>query len=204
MQQRSKSRVNVFMDEEFAFGLSLNLALGLKVGQALSAIEIESLQREDDYEAAKDRAVRQLARRPYSSAEIERLLRRHKHDDEVIARVLGYLGEMSYVDDTAFAEYWVEQRETFRPRSRIALRQELAQKGLPSDLITQTVESVDETEAARRLAMKQARRWQHLGETEFTGKIAGYLQRQGFPYSIVEPVVAEFWQSLNNNTDIIE
>lgn len=204
MQKRNKSRANVFLDEEFAFGVSLNIALGLKVGQELSESDIAALQQEDDYESAKDRAVRQLARRPYSTAEIERLLRRHKHRDEAIAHVIAYLVDMNYVDDSAFADYWVEQRETFRPRSRLALRQELAQKGLPSEVIAEAVESVDETEAARRLAEKQTRRRQHLPESEFKQKIAAYLQRHGFPYSIVEPVVAEMWQSVDNQEDIIE
>lgn len=204
MQKRNQSRANVFLDGEFAFGLALNLALALKVGQELSAADINSLQNEDEYEMAKDRAVRQLARRPYSTAEIQRFLRRHKHNDEAISRVIDYLSEMRYVDDSAFAEFWVEQRESFRPRSRLALRQELSQKGLSPELINQAIESVDETEAARRLANKQARRWQHLPEAEFTQKVAGYLQRHGFPYSIVEPIVAEAWQSLDFNTDIIE
>lgn len=204
MQQRNTSRANVFLDGEFAFGLALNLALELKVGQELSDADVEALQQEDDFETAKDRALRQLTRRPYSSAEIARLLKRHKHSDESVARVLDYMGERNYVDDASFAEYWVEQRDSFRPRSRLALRQELSQKGLSSELISQAVESVDETAAARRLAEKQARRWQHLSETEFTQKVAGYLQRQGFPYSIVGPVVAETWQSLHINTDITE
>lgn len=204
MQQKNTSRANVFLDGEFAFGLALNLALELKVGQELSDASVEALRLEDDFETAKDRALRQLARRPYSSAEIARFLKRHKHSDESITRVLEYLGERNYVDDATFAEFWVEQRESFRPRSRLALRQELSQKGLSQELINQAVESVDETAAARRLADKQARRWQHLSETEFTRKVAGYLQRQGFPYSIVEPVVAESWKSLPINTDITE
>lgn len=204
MQKRNKSRANVFLDGEFAFGVSLNIALGLKVGQELSDADITALEQEDDYEAAKDRAVRQLARRPYSTVEIERLLRRHKHSDDAIARVIAYLGEMNYVDDTAFAEFWVEQRETFRPRSRIALRQELAQKGLSAEVIAEAVESVDETEAARRLAEKQARRWEHLSEAEFKQKVAAYLQRHGFPYSIVEPIVLEAWQSVSHHQDINE
>ncbi|MEZ4516496.1 MAG: RecX family transcriptional regulator [Chloroflexota bacterium] len=204
MQKRNQSRVNVFLDGEFAFGLALNPALTLKVGQELSDADIASLQREDDFETAKDRAVRQLARRPYSAAEIDRYLRRHSHDTDSIARVLEYLSEMNYVNDEAFAEFWVEQRDTFRPRSRLALRQELAQKGLSSELITQAVESVDEAAAAQRLAEKQSRRWQHLSEAEFYRKVGGYLQRHGFPYSIVEPVVTEAWQSINDNTDINE
>lgn len=201
MQQKDKMRTNVFLDGEFAFGLALNLALDLKVGQELSDADIDLLRQEDDFEAARERAMRQLARRPYSSAEVARFLRRHKHSDESIARVLEYLDQRKYVDDEAFAGYWVEQRESFRPRSRLALRQELSQKGLSSDLISQALETVDETTAARRLAEKQARRWQHLPEEEFTQKVAGYLQRQGFPYSVVQIVVAEAWQSIQINTD---
>lgn len=203
-QQRNKTRLNVFLDGEFAFGLALNAALGLKIGQELSASEIDALQREDAFEAAKERAVTQLARRPRSTAEIQRMLRRHHVDEETIARVIAYLGDMNYVDDTAFAEYWVDQRESFRPRSRLALRQELAQKGLPSEVIAEAVASVDETDAARRLAEKQARRWRHVTESEFKQKVAGYLQRHGFPFGVIEPLVAELWQSVDTNTDIID
>lgn len=193
VQKSNSSRVNVFIDEEFAFGLALDIAAWLKTGQVLSDEEIEGLKQRDSVAQAKERAIRLLARRPYSSAEIERNLRKKGFSDEVIAAVKEYLAEAELLDDTAFAAYWIEQRESFRPRSRMALRQELQQKGIDRDTISEALSEVDELESARRLATKQARRWNQLEETDFRAKLSGYLQRQGFGYDVVRAIVNETW-----------
>lgn len=193
VQKSNSSRVNVFIDGEFAFGLALDIAAWLKTGQVLSDEEIEGLKQRDSVAQAKERAIRLLARRPYSSAEIERNLRKKGFSDEVIAAVKEYLAEAELLDDTAFAAYWIEQRESFRPRSRMALRQELQQKGIDRETISEAVSEVDELGSARRLAAKQARRWSQLDENDFRVKLSGYLQRQGFSYDIVREVVNETW-----------
>jgi regulatory protein len=52
-QERSKDRVSVYLDGEFAFGLALIHALWLKIGQQLSDDEIVELQEADTVEKAK-------------------------------------------------------------------------------------------------------------------------------------------------------
>ncbi len=134
-----------------------------------------------------------LARRPYSSTEITRYLRRHQIDGEIIQNVIDDLTEAKLIDDDAFAAYWVEQRETFRPRSRLALRQELNQKGVKREIVAEALSEVDEIDAARRVAQKQAGRWRGLPEAEWRAKLTRYLMRQGYPYDIVSEVVTEAW-----------
>ena len=87
-------------------------------------------------------------------------LQRKAFDEETIEQVLAYLNGLELLDDVAFAQYWVEQRETFRPRSRYALGQELRQKGISREIVAAALEEVDETAAARRAAEKQANRRQ--------------------------------------------
>ena len=57
-QKRNKERVNVFLDGEFAFGLSFVTAAGLSTGQMLAEDEIETLLAGDAVEKAKQSAYR--------------------------------------------------------------------------------------------------------------------------------------------------
>ncbi len=190
-QVKNPDRVSVFIDGEFACGLALAVAAGLRLGQELSPADLEQLARREEIHRARERAVGLIARRPRSSAELARHLRRHQHDDEVIRLVLDDLTASGLIDDSAFAAFWVEQRETFRPRSRLALRQELGQKGVERDVVAQALESLDEGDAARRVARKQVGRWNHLPEEEQRVKLSRYLLRQGYPYDLVNEVVGE-------------
>lgn len=192
-QVKNPDRVNVFIDGAFALGLAMTVAAGLRVGQEISQAELEKLDQRDEVHRARERVLGLLARRPYSSTEITRYLRRHQIDGEIIQNVIDDLTEAKLIDDDAFAAYWVEQRETFRPRSRLALRQELSQKGIDREIVAEALSDVDEIDAARRVAQKQAGRWRGLPEAEWRTKLTRYLMRQGYPYDIVSEVVSETW-----------
>lgn len=192
-QMKNPDRVNVFIDGTFALGLAQTVAAGLRVGQEISQAELEKLDQHDEVHRARERVLGLLARRPYSSSEISRYLRRHQMGDETIQNVIDDLTEAKLIDDDAFAAYWVEQRETFRPRSRLALRQELSQKGVDREVVNEALSEIDEIDAARRVALKQAGRWRGLAEAEWRTKLTRYLMRQGYPYDIVSEIVSETW-----------
>jgi regulatory protein len=200
-QMKNPDRVNVYVDGAFVCGLALSVAVGLRVGQSIEPAELEQLDHRDEIHRARERALRLLARRPYSSSEIAKYLRRHRYDDEIIQNVIDDLTEAKLIDDDAFAAYWVEQRETFRPRSRLALRHELGQKGVERAIVDEVVSGMDETEAARRVIQKQAGRWRGLPETEWRTKMTHYLMRHGYPYDLVKEVVTEAWLALQLNDE---
>lgn len=195
-QKHNKERLNVYLDGEFAFGLAMEAAVGLAVGQTLSADRIAALQDEDAFSRAKERAMRYLSYRPRSVDEVRRNLLRKDVDEELVERVIAYLCEYSYLNDRDFASYWVEQRETFKPRGRLALQQELRQKGVARAIADEAVQEVDEADAARRAAGKRVRRWSHLPYDEFRKKLGRYLQRRGFRYGVIRTTVDEIWQEL--------
>ncbi|MFO7664070.1 MAG: regulatory protein RecX [Chloroflexota bacterium] len=190
-QVKNPDRVSVFVDDEFVVGLAAAVAAGLRVGQTITAADLTRLEQNEQAHRARERVVGLLARRPYSANEVIRYLRRHQYDEATINAVVDDLTEAGLIDDNAFAAYWVEQRETFRPRSRLALRQELSLKGVEREIVADALAEVDEVDAARRLARKKAGRYSHLSETEFQTKLSHYLQRQGFSYDIVREVVGE-------------
>jgi regulatory protein len=202
VQKRNSDRLNVYLDGVFAFGLETAVAATLKIGQNLSTEQIASLQKQDEVSKAKNRAVQLISRRPRSVAEIEWYLRNKEFEDIVIERAVTRLQEVGLLDDEAFTRYWIDQRNTFKPRSHLALRQELQQKGVARSIIEAALSDVDQTAVAFRAATKQASRYTHLSEEEFRQKLGGFLQRRGFYYETIQQVTNELWATISNEQEI--
>ncbi len=188
IQKNNKERVNVFLDDEYAFALNLMAASKLRKGQQLSSAEIEKLQAEDNDHKAFEASLRYLGTRPRSEDEIHKYLRRKKVSDETIQSVILRLRQLGYLDDAAFSQFWTENRQQFRPRSARALRYELRQKGVDDDVIDTSLEAIDEDEAAWAAIEKKLARWQFLEPIEFEKKLKGFLARRGFGYETVNRV----------------
>jgi regulatory protein len=196
-QKRNKERVNVYLDGVYAFGLDAMEAARLHKGQVLSDEEIAALQAQDDRQRAFNLAVRFLSYRPRSRAEVQRYLRDKALADKVIQDVLLRLERAEYVDDEAFARFWVENREQFRPRSQRALRYELRQKGVGEVIIDKVLRDLDDEAAAWRAVEGRLHRWANLPADELRQKLMGYLNRRGFDYATVTVTLEKALQFLS-------
>lgn len=194
LQARNKNRVVVYLDGRAALGLAKAVASGLAVGQVLTDEEMEQLQEADREEDAYQRALRLISLRPRSEREIRLYYERHRVLGEAQAAALARLREVGLIDDKSFAEQWVENRQAFRPRSRLALKSELRQKGVPAKEIEGALATVDDEAAAYHVAVAAARRLQGLSRVEFRRRLAGSLARRGFDYEIIRPVVERLWR----------
>lgn len=200
-QKRNQERVNVYLDGSYAFALPALIAASLRIGQSLGEEEIASLRGQDAAQRAYEWALRFLASRPRSSAEVRRRLGQQELPAGTIDIVVERLQNAGYLDDEAFARFWVSNREQFRPRAPLALRQELRQKGVADSIINQVLQAVDSSESAYRAGQAQARRYETLDQHAFRQKLGGYLLRRGFPHDVVWPVVAQLWTELRADAD---
>ncbi|MCX6046045.1 MAG: RecX family transcriptional regulator [Chloroflexi bacterium] len=196
IQEKDKTRVNVFLDEEFAFAITLNAAMNLRKGQQLSEAEIEQLKAADERQRAYTKALYFLGFRSRSQAEIEQYLREKEYTAPVIQEVVQRLLAEKYLDDEAFARSWVDSREQLRPRSSRALRYELRQKGVDATVIDELVETVDDEAAAWAAVESKLARWQTLEQQEFFKKLSGFLGRRGFTYEVTRRVYKRAWAEL--------
>ncbi len=196
-QKRDPKRVNIHLDGEYAFSLARIVAAWLQVGQELDPERIASLQAEDTKERAYQQALLFLSYRARSTAEIRQNLRRHKMPPEIIEQTIERLKAEKLADDSQFAKAWVENRSTFRPRSRRALAVELRQKGIPDEAVRSALTEVDEEALAYEAGLKRARRLESLEWNEFRTKLGDFLARRGFSYSVVAPVVSRAWDEIH-------
>ena len=194
IQARGKSRVNVYVDGKFSFGLAKIVAARLALGQELDDAAIAQLKATDDTEHSYERALKFLGPRPRSESEVRRRLKEHGIEPATIDEVLARLSRAGLVNDEAFASFWVENRGAFRPRSTRMLRQELKQKGVSDDVLRAALAGANDDAAAYAVAAKRARRLVGLEKQDFRRKLGEFLARRGFNYDTIEPVVERVWQ----------
>ena len=119
-QKRNTQRINVYLDGEFAFGLTRFVAAWLYLGQELSDEKITELQTEDAREVAYQKALNLLDYRPRTAQEIRQKLQKHEISADNIDYVLERLARSGLLNDQQFAQSWVDNRSEMRPRGRRA------------------------------------------------------------------------------------
>ncbi|MGH2448609.1 MAG: RecX family transcriptional regulator [Chloroflexota bacterium] len=184
-QQHDPERVNVELDGRFGFGASKLVVIthGLCVGDDLTDEEMEALQKDDEGDRVYSGALNFLSYRPRSRREVEMHFRRKGVSPQLLEAVLNRLEGSGLIDDPAFASFWVENRETFKPRSRRALRTEMRQKGISGHVAEEALANLpDEEEIAYRAGLAKMRSYQNLDRAEFNRKLIAFLQRRGFAY----------------------
>lgn len=195
-QKKNPGRVNVYLNGEFAFGISRAVAPGLEEGKEISQQHINDLQTRDSIESGYQRALNFLSYRGRSEKEIRLNLQKHQVSEEHIELVLEKLRQNTFVNDLEFAREWVENRSRFKPRGKRALSSELFQKGIDQEIIDFVLEDLDEEELALKLARKKLSKLSTLDQTAFQKKMYGYLSRRGFSFGISKDIISTLWEEL--------
>jgi regulatory protein len=197
VQKRNKKRVSVFIDEIYAFSVSLDEAARLRKGQVLSEEDLSRITGEAAITVATDSAARFLSVRPRSEQEVRQNLAKKETPPAVIEAAIERLTAFGYLDDRAFADLWVRDRLTYKPTSPRALRYELRQKGIANDIVEMVLADLDAEDSAYRAAQAQSRRLRGTERREFQKKLGAFLQRRGFSYDVVRTVLRRLIQELD-------
>jgi len=198
VQKRNDQRVNVYLDDTYAFSLTLDEAIKLRKGQVLSADDVKALRNDDDVIKAVDRAARFIAYRPRSEQEVRQNLKDKDVDEAVIEVAVERLHGLGYLDDQAFAAFWVKDRNTFKPTSPRALRYELKQKGIAEAIIAEVLAEIEAGDAAYRAAEGQARKLRGKDKETVRTKLNGFLQRRGFSFGDARTAINQLFQELED------
>ena len=147
-------------------------------------------------EQARALCLRLLTARSRTRAELLGQLAKRGYPDDVSARVLDRLAAVGLVDDTDFAEQWVQSRRASAGKGRRALAAELHTKGVDNDVITAVLGGIDagaERDRAERLVQARLRRETLSGDdVRITRRLVGMLARRGYSQNLAcEVVLAE-------------
>ncbi|NPV40075.1 MAG: hypothetical protein HPY72_01840 [Anaerolineae bacterium] len=197
-QKNDPQRINVYIDYQFAFGISRFVGAWLKKGEQLDENRIQLLLDKDLYEKALQKALHFIAFQPRSEKEMRAKLAKYGFEEGVIERVLNELIEKRYLDDARFARDWVESRSQSKPRSRRFYLYELKNKGISETAIQQAIETAPEdAELAYALGVKYLNRFSNLDDAEFAKKMQGVLARRAFSYDVIKETINQLVKNRN-------
>ena len=146
---------------------------------------------------ARQRALRRLARRDHSEAELRRALLRTGFAAPVVDATLERLRSEKYLDDqgfaTRFARSRVEHHGLGRNRVRQALRARGVSRGIIERGVAEALRDVSEVEVLEAVARRYWR--QHGRDTPLQRirKLWAFLVRRGFPAGLVRERLARQW-----------
>lgn len=143
----------------------------------------------EEFEKFRDKVYRYLSFRPRSEKEVQDYLKKKKTPPEVFEKLIKLLKEKKLIDDTAFANWWIDQRKTFRPKGKIALKAELKQKGISDQITEEILSQVDELKLARKAAQKKLKIYSRFPPEELYQKISTFLSYRGFSWSTIKEIL---------------
>jgi regulatory protein len=193
--QKSKKRVNIYLDDKFGFGLDLEnfVKLGLRVEQELTEEEIKTIIKKAEYQKTSDKLLMFATLRPRSEKEIKTWFYKKQVPESIQSQLIDKLIKLELLNDEAFAKWWVEQRQSFKPKGKSALKAELISKGINRTIIDKVLSSsdLDEKGQARQLVEKKLYRWQGLPELERKKKISDFLLRKGYSWEVIKGILKD-------------
>jgi regulatory protein len=200
---RDPERVSIHIDGAFALALPAIEALqrGLAPGMELddeAAAELESVA---EIDRATTAALHFVAYRPRSEREVRDRLRRREFSPPAIDAAVAKMRHWNYLDDRAFAEYWIENRAEHAPRGKRRLVSELRAKGVDREVVGEVLEDADlgEQDAALALARKRLGALRGLDEQTQRRRLSSFLARRGYDWDVVRPVLATLFGATDDD-----
>ncbi len=199
-QKRDPDRVNMYIDEEFYCGISLDgiAKFNIYLGKELEESDLEEILFEELKNRFFQRAINYISRAIKTEVQLKRYLKELSFKkkgkwftdiskeslEEIINDTAERLKEYNYLNDEVFAEEFLQSRMKNRPRGKSVLLSELISKGVNAELAKEKVEELVEDEYA---ILKRIYEKKYGDENMFIqdSKKIDFLRRKGFSWDLI-------------------
>jgi len=230
-QKNDPDRVSVYVDDKFVAGINVNdvLKLNLYKGKEISTEELQKILGESEFGKLFNLALNFLSYRPRSEWEVRQhliakiksqiakskknlinsqiSLNTQTSNIALIDQVVEKLKQIGQVDDVVFIRWFLDQRQTFKPKGKLALVSELAQKGIDRKIIDKVFSSLkdnsEESFSEFSLALKAAeKRMRNVDVKSLNSELklvkkaqlTRFLLSRGFAFDLAKEVVDKIFK----------
>ena len=208
-QKRRPERVNIFIDGVFALGIheSVLLKSGYRKGDVVDEQALRVLEATEEYNAAKEKALRLISYRMRSEKELTKRLTDKGFLPEVIGNVLTNLRENNLLDDRKFAFAFVHDTILRKKAGRTLLQRELRLKGVAPEIIESVLaESIDTAEeeeravaAAKTVLQRYVSSRKQSDQLKQRQRLTSFLARRGYDFAIIGRVMKRLFSPGNSD-----
>lgn len=188
--KKNKERVNVFINDDFAFACSADLVYyyNLDKGKIVDLDLLKDVLAEDNYIKCKSYALKIIERSYKSEKEIVEKLLARDYDEKTIARVIDFLKEYNFINDEKYAEMFIKDKSISIGRNKI--RYMLKRKGIEESIIEHKLTILEEDveeQVALKLAQKKLDilKKSEANTKNIYKKIGDYLISKGYNFDVV-------------------
>lgn len=140
-----------------------------------------------DAPSLKGRALRLLAQREHSRAELQRKLARYEEEPGTLAQALDELAARDFISEARVVQSVLHQRAG--RLGALRLKQELLQKGIAPEAIAGALGQLKDTEHERAREVWRRRFGQPPGDAAERARQARFLMARGFSGEVVRRVL---------------
>lgn len=194
--KRNKERVNIYINEEYTFSISLELVYkeSLKVNDNVDIEKLRVLVSEDNYIKCKNSAIKIIERSYKTEKEMKDKLLLKGYDENTIERSLTFLREYNLLNDENYTKMYIKDKVKNEGKRKI--KYSLAKKGIDSNLIEEQLSKIlceDLKEVALELAFKKYNvlKKRESDKYKLSQKLYRFLITKGYDYDLVSEVIKE-------------
>lgn len=194
--KRNKERVNVYIDDEYAFSINMELVykFGLKVNEEVNKEKLIEISKSENLSKCKESALRTIERSYKTEKEIRDKLLSKEFDSETVDNTIDFLIEYGFIDDSKFVSMYIKDR--IRTQGRNKIRYSLISKGVNKLLIEEAFSTLDRDDEMERAIVLCEKKYLNISKREdddfkIKNKLTRYLLGRGYDYDIAKEVIKE-------------
>ena len=191
--QKRQGRYNVFINEEFAFGVDEEVLLHFELKKGLHIDEVlqKQIESEETFYKAYSKVLNYLSYSMRTEKQIKDYLKKHELG-HFTDRMLKKLNQMRLIDDLMYAESYVRTMANVNQKGPSNILQDLKTKGVSENDILDALEQYSEEqqlENAIDLAEKQWNKSKNRSQFESTQKVKQYLVGKGYSFQLADEAI---------------
>ena len=198
--KRNKERVNIYIDEEYAFSISDELIYkeNIKVKDKIDVDSLKKLADEDNYIKCKNTALKTIERTYKSEKELAQKLALKGYDDHIINRTINFMKEYNLLNDNNYATMYVKDKS--RNIGKKKIKYSLLQKGIDEEIIESELEKINNDEVKAIVYEMALKKYKVFSKREndnykLTQKLYRFLMGKGYDYDLIKDVVKSIVKS---------
>ncbi len=186
IQKNNKDRVNLYLDEKYYSGISLELVVRehLKVGLDIDEEYLRNLILEDEKGKALAKAIKYIGTNLKTAKQLRDYLRKKDYNPNTINYVMDKLIEYNYLDDENYARAYVLTYST--KYGKLKLKSQLKSKGVSDEIIDKYLDTAN-IDSIEKVALK------YMKNREFTyencQKLSRFLYSRGYEFDEINSLV---------------
>ena len=197
LQKKNKNRASIYIDDEFAFGLHVNVVYdyGLKSGMEIDEDLKKELLASDSAKQARLYAIKLIDYRPRCEAEVRKKMKEKGFSSEEIEETIDYLKDNHFLNDEEFARLYIESKLDIKKWGLNRIGYQLGALGVSRETIDKCLgeyrDSTDEYATALALAEKKMASLTKDDREARYRKLSGFLGRKGYSYDVISRILHE-------------